>query len=132
MSDTMAISYRWQSKIAEVAFNLHVNMNDWQMEQVVLGIERTKCLYVWIDVGSVPQHDKGLKKILLSRMMAVYRSAFVTLALLSRESEMNRYHQRMWALQELCASKQLLVARQDEEPEGDEEDPSSLDCLHTV
>ena len=93
MTDTMAVSYRWSQHVVTLGGGLQINMTRWQLEELVLGIERSRCLYVWIDSCSVPQEIPRLKEVLLSRMMAVYGSAFVTLALLSREKETERYHQ---------------------------------------
>ena len=129
--------------MVKVGTAVTLNMTDWQIQQLVLAIRRTTCRYVWLDVFSVPQEDqdRSLKKRLLSRMMAVYGSAFATLVLISKEYEGDRYHQvsaavpdaalssrvdaqactntshflcaqRMWTLQEFCASKQLLIARE--------------------
>ena len=64
--------------------------------QVLLFLEQSNCLYVWIDHLSVPQEKKyrRMSRLLLSRMMAVYASAGITLALRSIEIEHSRYHQR--------------------------------------
>jgi hypothetical protein len=53
-------------------------------------------MYVWIDHLSVPQDGAHahVQVTLLSRMMAVFASAGLTLALRSLEPEKSRYHQR--------------------------------------
>ena len=93
MADTMAVSYRWSSDVVTVSEGLSINMTEWQLGELVKAIDRSKCLYVWLDSCSVPQHIHDLKNILLSRMMAVYASAFVTLVLVSRERDTERYHE---------------------------------------
>ena len=94
MSDTMAISYRWSKDVVSIGDGLMVNMTEWQLQELVTGIDRSKCQFVWLDSCSVPQDVlTDLKSILLSRMMAVYASSFVTLVLISQEKETERYHQ---------------------------------------
>ena len=94
MCDTMAISYRWQDSIVPIEGLGTVNMSNWQMESVVEAVRSSGCLYVWLDAFAVPQMGNfELKKVLLSRMMAVYASSFVTAVLLSCEEESGRYHQ---------------------------------------
>ena len=94
MCDTMTISYRWQGSIVQIEGLGTVNMSNWQMESLVEAIRSSGCLYVWLDAFSVPQLGNGeLKKVLLSRMMSVYASSFVTAVLLSCEEESGRYHQ---------------------------------------
>ena len=94
MCDTMAISYRWQDSIIQIEGLGTVNMSKWQIESVVEAIRSSGCLYVWLDAFAVPQMGNfELKKVLLSRMMAVYASSFVTAVLLSCEEESGRYHQ---------------------------------------
>ena len=93
MCDTMAISYRWQHTTVKLEGLGDLNMRSWQMESLVKAIRRSGCLYVWLDAFSVPQTHSDLKQILLSRMMAVYASSFVTVALLTCEEETGRYHQ---------------------------------------
>ena len=94
MCDAMAISYRWQDSIVQIGGLGTVNMSNWQMGSLVKAIRSSGCLYVWLDAFSVPQIGNiELKKVLLSRMMAVYASSFVTAVLLSCEEESGRYHQ---------------------------------------
>ena len=94
MCDTMAVSYRWQGSTVTVNGLGAVNMRNWQMESLVKAIRRSGCLYVWLDAFSVPQAGHcELKRVLLSRMMAVYASSYLTLAMLSCEKETERYHQ---------------------------------------
>ena len=68
---------------------------------------------VWIDTLSVIQRRGNLQQTLLARMMAVYSSAGMTLALRSLEEKHNRYHQRVWTLQEFCSARELRLATQD-------------------
>eukprot|EP00191_Tetraselmis_sp_GSL018_P011716 CAMPEP_0177598164 /NCGR_PEP_ID=MMETSP0419_2-20121207/12167_1 /TAXON_ID=582737 /ORGANISM="Tetraselmis sp., Strain GSL018" /LENGTH=644 /DNA_ID=CAMNT_0019090519 /DNA_START=568 /DNA_END=2502 /DNA_ORIENTATION=+ len=113
MQDAMAVSYRWQPEAEPVAEGLELNMTPWQMASLEDAIRRSRCLYVWIDRVSVPGSGGRLKRVLLSRMLSVYSTAFLTLVLLSRELEKDRYHQRAWTLQEYCASRQLMVRREE-------------------
>eukprot|EP00951_Prasinocladus_malaysianus_P018480 scaffold147727_cov31-Prasinocladus_malaysianus.AAC.1 len=50
--------------------------------------------------------------------MAVYSSARLTLAIRTKESNGNRYHQRAWTFQEFCVCRHLHLVT---EPPGDEE-----------
>eukprot|EP00951_Prasinocladus_malaysianus_P024713 scaffold214465_cov45-Prasinocladus_malaysianus.AAC.1 len=104
MEDTMAVSYRWKPTSTQICqsqseggHGTWINMSKWQEQALVEAIGVTKCLYVWLDVCSVPQGDtygqKRVKKVLLARMMAAYASAFYTVALLSNECNRERYHQ---------------------------------------
>ena len=93
MCDTMSVSYRWQDSSVKLEGLGDLNMRSWQMESLVKAIRRSGCLYVWLDAFSVPQIHGDLKRVLLSRMMAVYASSFVTVALLTCEEEIGRYHQ---------------------------------------
>ena len=94
MCDTMAISYRWQESIVRIEGLGTANMSNWQMQSMVEAIHSSGCWYVWMDAFAVPQMGNfELKKVLLSRMMAVYASSFVTAVLLSCEEESGRYHQ---------------------------------------
>eukprot|EP00951_Prasinocladus_malaysianus_P037705 scaffold407127_cov47-Prasinocladus_malaysianus.AAC.2 len=120
MSETLAVSYRWQGAEQQVEGLGPVNMSDWQMEELTKAIESSKCLYVWLDRISVPQEEGQLKKVLLSRMMSVYASSMAVLCLLTREANTHRYHQRMWTLQEYCTAKSLIVI-QDTNGAGEEE-----------
>ena len=93
MCDTMAISYRWQHTTVKLEGLGDLNMRSWQLKSLVKAIRRSGCLYVWLDAFSVPQTHSDLKGVLLSRMMAVYASSFVTVALVTCEEETGRYHQ---------------------------------------
>jgi len=87
MQDTLAVSYRWQPDAVPLAEDLDLNMSGWQMASLADAIEQSRCLYVWVDRSSVPSDGGELKRILLSRMLSVYSTAFLTLVLLSREQE---------------------------------------------
>ena len=93
MCDTMSVSYRWQDSTVKLKGLGDLNMREWQLESLVKAIRRSGCMYVWLDAFSVPQRHSDLKRVLLSRMMAVYASSFVTVALLTCEDETGRYHQ---------------------------------------
>ena len=93
MCDTMSVSYRWQDSTVRLEGLGDLNMRNWQLESLVKAIRSSGCLYVWLDAFSVPQANGALKRVLLSRMMAVYASSFVTVALLTCEDETGRYHQ---------------------------------------
>ena len=120
MQETLAVSYRWHDEHAidlegpGTGTQLKLNMTAWQAGAVVRAIESTGSRYVWIDTLAIPatSGDWNLQKTLLSRMMAVYSAASVTLALRSTESEGHRYHQRVWTLQEFCAAKRVIVQTQ--------------------
>jgi hypothetical protein len=89
------------------------------------GIDTTGCVYCWIDNLAIPSERKlrSVQKTLLSRMMAVYSAALVTMALRSRETEGDRYHQRVWTLQEFCAARSLIVVTETCVTGQDEEAP---------
>ena len=107
MCDTMAVSYRWQGSTVTLEGLGDVNMRNWQMESLVKAIRSSGCLYVWLDAFSVPQTEhRELKRVLLSRMMAVYASSFVTLAMLTCEEDAERYHQVRETME--CHQKLLL------------------------
>eukprot|EP00951_Prasinocladus_malaysianus_P047650 scaffold651398_cov46-Prasinocladus_malaysianus.AAC.1 len=55
MGETLAISYRWQSREQQVDGLGALNMSDWQMGELIKGIEHSRCQYVWMDRFSVPQ-----------------------------------------------------------------------------
>ena len=136
MQETLCVSYKWQREVRAVvrppghgplasASGLRnrvagINMTRWQREQLLAGILRSSCTYVWLDVLCIPaalRPTEGsrlwdLSEKLMSRMMAVYSTAACTLALLSNEKEGERYCQRAWTLQEYCGSRQLDVVCQ--------------------
>ena len=136
MKETLCISYRWQSQVRAVvrppghgpvapASGLRnrvagINMTRWQREQLLAAILRSSCTYVWLDVLSIPtalEPPEGtrlweLSEMLMARMMAVYATAVCTLALLSNETEGERYCQRAWTLQEYCVARRLDVVCQ--------------------
>ena len=136
MQETLCISYRWQSQVRAVvrppghgllasASGLKnrvagINMTRWQREQLLAGILRSSCKYVWLDVLSIPtalRPQEGsklwdLSEKLMARMLAVYSTAACTLALMSNEKEGERYCQRAWTLQEYCGSRELDVVCQ--------------------
>ena len=136
MQETLCISYRWQSQVRAVvrppghgpvapASGLRnrvagINMTRWQREQLLSAILRSSCTYVWLDVLSIPtalEPPEGtrlweLSEMLMARMMAVYATAGCTLALLSNETEGERYCQRAWTLQEYCVARRLDVVCQ--------------------
>ena len=93
MCETMAVSYRWGDKAIPVGDLGPINMKPWHMEALIKAIDRSGCLYVWIDACGVPQEACDMKRVLLSRMMSVYASAHVTAALLTRELSTDRYHE---------------------------------------
>jgi hypothetical protein len=90
----LAISYRWQEHKVALSADCSVNMSTWQLTQVRRILSKCNCMYVWIDHISVPQDGSDVQNTLLSRMMGVYASAGLTLALRSVELDQNRYHQR--------------------------------------
>jgi hypothetical protein len=117
MQETLALSYRWHDEnTIQLGSGLVLNMTRWQVESTLKGIQVTRCKYVWIDSLAIPAdfESRKLQKTLLSRMMAVYSAALSTLALRSCEAEGDRYHQRIWTLQEFCAAKNLMVLTQSE------------------
>eukprot|EP00854_Cymbomonas_tetramitiformis_P020415 gene20415-24453_t len=97
-------------------------MSGWQLREILNELEyhpKHLIRYVWIDKIAVPQkndHMPDLQGTLLSRMMAVYASAKLTLALRSDESTRNetfsRYHQRSWTAQEFVNANHLRVCDQ--------------------
>ena len=94
MQETLAVSYRWQATMVQLAEGTEVNMSRWQLESLLDSIKKARPLYVWLDKCCVPQTTHlELKGTLLARMMAVYGTAPVTVALLTAEEERNRYHQ---------------------------------------
>jgi hypothetical protein len=102
MQRTMAVSYRWQPEDGErhLTDKVSLNMNDFQLRSLAKAIRDSNCQYVWIDKIAVPQHRGDLQKKLLSRMLAVYCSAYETLALRTAEEEQQeRYHSRSWTAQ---------------------------------
>lgn len=115
MQETLAISYRWHDENGvDLGNGMELNITEWQTACILQVINTTGCLYVWMDKLAIPATDtKRLQKTLLSRMMAVYSSALVTLVLRSRETDGDRYHQRVWTLQEFCAANQLIVLTED-------------------
>eukprot|EP00873_Tetraselmis_striata_P014659 jgi/Tetstr1/434923/TSEL_023920.t1 len=116
LAETMAISYRWQADEVELAEGSKVNMTKWQMVTLARTIRSSTALYVWLDHISVPQDGhRDLQKTLLARMMAVYATAHITVALRSCEVEGSRYHQRGWTAQEYCTAPNIMVATESEE-----------------
>ena len=103
MCETMAVSYRWQEQAINIGDLGPINMKLWQMDALVQAIDKSNCLYVWIDACGVPQQDCQMKRALLSRMMSIYASSFVTTVLLSRELGTDRYHE-VWLLSTLFQS----------------------------
>jgi len=102
---TLAVSYRWQPQERQVTEGVSVNMSDFQLRSLVDAIRSTGCDYVWIDKLAVPQDGGFLQRTILSRMLAVYCGAHVTLVMRTAESgELNRYHQRTWTVQVCCLS----------------------------
>ena len=102
MEETLAVSYRWQQKSVPIGpgGRHNLNMTRWQMATLADAIRSCNCLYVWMDVISVPQASHSrLQKTLLSRMLAVYAAAAETVSLRSSERDGDRYHQRGWTLQ---------------------------------
>eukprot|EP00951_Prasinocladus_malaysianus_P048278 scaffold656619_cov48-Prasinocladus_malaysianus.AAC.1 len=100
MARTMAISYRWQESRAAINSKLSVNMSDFQLRVVEENIQQSGCDYVWLDCISVPQREGKLQNTLLARMMSVYSSAYVTLAIRTTAvTEKDRYHCRCWTVQ---------------------------------
>jgi hypothetical protein len=93
MCETMSVSYRWHDQPLDVGDLGPINMKPWHLEALIKAIDCSRCLYVWVDACGVPQKDCALKRVLLSRMMSVYASSFVTVALLSRELSTDRYHE---------------------------------------
>ena len=93
MCETMAVSYRWHDQAINIGDLGPINMKLWQMDALIQAIDKSNCLYVWIDACGVPQNDCQMKRALLSRMMAIYASSFVTTVLLSRELSTDRYHE---------------------------------------
>ena len=91
-----AVSYRWQEKKIQLTKDCAVNMSEWQMTRLLEALRKCNCLYIWIDHMSVPQGDEDpdMQEQLLSRMMAVYSSAGLTIVLRSLELPNSRYHQR--------------------------------------
>eukprot|EP00873_Tetraselmis_striata_P033100 jgi/Tetstr1/453364/TSEL_040354.t1 len=110
MQETMAVSYRWQEGQVELCKDFGFNMSRWQMTELLRALQRSNCMYVWIDHISIPQSGfSDMKRTLLARMMAAYASAGFTLVLRSLELDESRYHQRGWTMQEYCTSSQLIV-----------------------
>jgi hypothetical protein len=99
ITQTIAVSYRWQPEGVTVAPGLALNMSMWQLRCLRDVLLASSCPYVWIDKLAVPQApssavEKDAQHKLLSRMNAVYTLATATVALRSQETEGNRYHQR--------------------------------------
>ena len=70
-----------------------------------------------MDKLSVEQEPGPLQSTLLSRMLPVYASARLTLAIRTVETtESSQYHKRAWTLQEFCSAPKLLVVNQDAPP----------------
>eukprot|EP00192_Tetraselmis_astigmatica_P006969 CAMPEP_0117675554 /NCGR_PEP_ID=MMETSP0804-20121206/15672_1 /TAXON_ID=1074897 /ORGANISM="Tetraselmis astigmatica, Strain CCMP880" /LENGTH=694 /DNA_ID=CAMNT_0005484575 /DNA_START=576 /DNA_END=2660 /DNA_ORIENTATION=- len=113
MSDTLVISYRWNDTAVELGGGVTINMTEWQMRQMADAINCTGCLYVWMDNCALPQDGGKLLTRLLSRMMAVYAAGFMTLVMLSREYDTDRYHQRVWTLQEYCSAARTMIVKED-------------------
>ena len=92
----VAVSYRWQGEEVQLAHQCAVNMSKWQLRELDKFLQSCNALYVWIDCLSVPQEQlySRTKRLLLSRMMAVFASSPYTLVLRSLETHGNRYHQR--------------------------------------
>eukprot|EP00951_Prasinocladus_malaysianus_P001131 scaffold7909_cov36-Prasinocladus_malaysianus.AAC.1 len=130
MDDTLTVSYRWQGEEAEICPGLRLNMSRWQLAELEKAISNSSCIYVWIDKVALPQDGCKLQRTLLARlndrmplrarMMAVYASSRVTLAMRSLEQDQSRYHQRAWTLQELCNAREVQIVTQ-AIPEGAEE-----------
>eukprot|EP00192_Tetraselmis_astigmatica_P011291 CAMPEP_0117669028 /NCGR_PEP_ID=MMETSP0804-20121206/11889_1 /TAXON_ID=1074897 /ORGANISM="Tetraselmis astigmatica, Strain CCMP880" /LENGTH=372 /DNA_ID=CAMNT_0005477009 /DNA_START=119 /DNA_END=1237 /DNA_ORIENTATION=- len=109
MDDTMAVSYRWQAAEVSICPGLGINMSRWQLQELLGALQRSTCLYVWLDHISVPQDGSELQNTLLARMMAVYACANETLVLRSLEEPGSRYHQRTWTVPEYVCSVKVDV-----------------------
>mmetsp|Transcript_37455 Transcript_37455/g.105767 ORF Transcript_37455/g.105767 Transcript_37455/m.105767 type:complete len:98 (-) Transcript_37455:208-501(-) len=97
MQETMAISYKWQPMEKAVPAGLHPNMTDWQLQGMRAPVKQSDCLYMWIGRHSVPQTSSlaDMQQVLLIRMLDVYSSAGITLALYPTELLGSRYHESM-------------------------------------
>lgn len=104
MQQTLAVSYRWQPEEVQIDPSATINMNAFQMRELLTAVNHSTCAYVWLDRLSVPQHECKLKYTLLARMMTVYASAGSTLVIRGLEDEGSRYHQRAWTCQEFCVA----------------------------
>eukprot|EP00951_Prasinocladus_malaysianus_P023210 scaffold196493_cov41-Prasinocladus_malaysianus.AAC.2 len=93
MTETLAVSYRWQPHEMQVPGLGGLNMSRWQIAETIKAIDQSKCLYVWIDTFAVPEERGPLKRALLSRMMTVYAASMSVVCLMSLEQEESRYHQ---------------------------------------
>eukprot|EP00873_Tetraselmis_striata_P022324 jgi/Tetstr1/442588/TSEL_030684.t1 len=117
MHRTMAVSYRWQERSRDLNDDISVNMSNFQMRTLVDAIFSSGCEYVWIDKVSVPQERSELQSKLLSRMLAVYSSALLTLAIRGAEEHQdNRYHRRCWTVQEFCCARRLQIETEEAPP----------------
>eukprot|EP00873_Tetraselmis_striata_P023023 jgi/Tetstr1/443287/TSEL_000258.t1 len=106
---------RHRAEKVRLAEGAWVNMTSWQMRTLAETIRSSTALYVWLDHLSVPQQTHPeLMNTLLSRMMAVYTAAGVTLSLRSCEREGSRYHQRGWTAQEYCTAPRMIVITQED------------------
>ena len=103
MRRTLAVSYRWQPSAISITSDggMSLNMSSFQIQALVEQIPKSGCCYVWIDKMSVCQEPGSeLQKKLLARMLAVFCSAQVTLAIRTIEdAEDSRYHKRAWTAQ---------------------------------
>eukprot|EP00873_Tetraselmis_striata_P026617 jgi/Tetstr1/446881/TSEL_003661.t1 len=117
MEETLAVSYRWhdEQRVPLGEGNLELNINRWQAASLLAAIKAAGCRYVWMDNLAIPHDVPGVQRTLLSRMMAVYSSALVTLVLRSAEHGGCRYHQRVWTLQEYCSARALIMLTEEEE-----------------
>ena len=98
MQQTLAVSYRWQECKTRLSDSATINMNTWQLQQLLRAVNHTGCLYVWIDALAIPQDGSTLQYQLLSRMMAVYSSCTNCIVLRTVEKPRERYHQRAWCV----------------------------------
>ena len=98
MQQTMAVSYRWQECKTRLSDSATINMNTWQLQQLLRAVNHTGCLYVWIDALAIPQDGSALQYQLLSRMKAVYSSCTNCIVLRTVEKPRERYHQRAWCV----------------------------------
>lgn len=101
MRRTLAVSYRWQEDAVPITSEtMSLNMSVFQMQTLAEEIPRSNCSFVWIDKLSVCQEEGELQNKLLSRMLAVFSSAQITLAMLATtEKDSDRYHCRAWTAQ---------------------------------
>ena len=114
LQDTLAVSYRWQAERRAIGKTTFINMSDFQMRALLKVMSKVSHMYVWIDVLAVYQQPGELQRTLLTRMMAVYCGAHLTVGIRTPEEPKSRYHQRAWTLQEYCIANNLVIV--DETP----------------